>query len=274
MRGSHPLAFVLSIAAFSVPGFATTTFSETGGEQQFVIPTTGIYEILAYGASGGDGNGTVGGLGAEVGGDYLFSAGTTLDIYVGQAGAGGSSGGGGGGGTFLVLDSSTSTPFLIAGGGGGAQSSVHNGGSGLSTIVNSGNGGSAGGTAGGGGGFFSGGSNGSLAECTITGGAGFPTLTGGTEHVHGGYGGGGSTCFDDGGGGGGYGGGNGGNSSAGGGGGSYIDPGFSNVISTSGENSGAGFVTLTAIPEPASLALVLAGLAAIAWRRASRSHSI
>jgi hypothetical protein len=84
----------------------------------FIAPTTGIYDITAFGAEGG---GVDGGLGAEIGGDVTLTMGTTLTILVGGAGGAGSAGGGGGGGSFVVA--SVSAPLVIAGGGGGGFAS-------------------------------------------------------------------------------------------------------------------------------------------------------
>jgi hypothetical protein len=72
-------------------------FNYTGAEQSFVAPTTGVYDITAYGAEGG---GIYGGLGAEIGGVVTLSAGASLTILVGGGGAdgGGIDGGYGGGG--------------------------------------------------------------------------------------------------------------------------------------------------------------------------------
>ena len=256
-----------------MPAFATLTFSYTGSEQQYTIPTTGVYQLVAYGAEGGSGGGPPEfgpGLGAEVGGYYFFVSGTILDIYVGGAGQS-QEAGGGGGGTFIVLDSNTTIPFLIAGGGGGEEDGG-NGGNGLTTVVNSGGGGlSPASGSGSGGGFYGNGAD----NCSVgSGGQGFPTLTGGTTPFGGGggYGGGGAFCNSSGGGGGGYGGGDGAFNGGGGGGGSYIDSGFFSQIAVSGANTGDGFATLDlTVPEPASFTLIVMGLAALAWRRFARS---
>jgi Glycine rich protein len=114
---------ILALAsACLVPGTALAdTFSLTGSVQQFTAPTAGEYDIVAYGASGGNSVGYAGGLGAEIGGDFSLMAGEILDIYVGGAGQNKAIGsGGGGGGTFVVVDS-TNAPLAIAGGGGGAD---------------------------------------------------------------------------------------------------------------------------------------------------------
>ena len=72
------------------------------------MPTTGSYQILAFGAQGGN---AAGGLGAEIGGDFTLTAGESLQIAVGGIG------GGGGGGSFVI--SPGNAPLVIAGGGGG-----------------------------------------------------------------------------------------------------------------------------------------------------------
>src|SRR5271166_4611287 len=79
---------------------ATWAFNYTGAEETFVAPTTGVYDIAAYGAEGG---GIHGGLGAEIGGAVTLSAGASLTMLVGGSGAdGGGIYGGGGGGSFVV----------------------------------------------------------------------------------------------------------------------------------------------------------------------------
>src|SRR5262249_18185135 len=101
-----------------LPALADTfTFMSPGGVQQFTAPTTGKYDIVAFGASGGNGAGGLGGGGAEIGGDFNLTMGEVLDIYVGQAGQRGLATGGRGGGSFVVVHS-TMAPLVIAGGGG------------------------------------------------------------------------------------------------------------------------------------------------------------
>lgn len=90
-----------------------TTFSYTGSVVYYVIPQSGLYDIVAYGAQGGSGwqelegggPGFPGGYGAEVGGDMWLGAGTQLGIVVGGHGGNGLPAGfgsmGGGGGSFV-----------------------------------------------------------------------------------------------------------------------------------------------------------------------------
>jgi PEP-CTERM motif len=199
------------------------TFYYTGAIVDYTIPVTGTYEIVAYGASGGNANDdnlggpgsrgfAGGGQGAEVRGNFSLAAGYKLTIAVG--GAGGESSvvryaGGGGGGTFVI--GSTGRPLIVAGGG-GAGGGVHGGKGqygysaglndttysedGFGTVIHRGLGGVLGGGGigggygggGGGGGFLSSGSAG--VDGTGGGGGGaFPTLKGGLSNGAGGTGG-------------------------------------------------------------------------------------
>jgi hypothetical protein len=249
---------LLASAALAAP---PVVFTYTGSLVTFVVPATGPYQILAFGAQGGDltvlnVGSTIGpgGLGAEIGGDFSLSAGELLQIAVGGAGSRGT--GGGGGGSFVV--GPDNTPLVIAGGGGGGgiggveRNEPLLGGGGL-TGPNGGfgseggvggNGGGGGGTgtgAGGGGGFLSAGGN----AVGGTGGGAFPGLAGGD--IGGGFGGGGGPA---GGGGGGYSGGGGGRDSPGafnpGGGGGSFDAG-SNQILVANFWSGFGQVVISAV---------------------------
>lgn len=103
----------------------TTTITYSGGIVKYVVPVTGLYDIIAYGAQGGLGGVDSGGIGAEIGGDFMLTAGEVLSIAVGGRGRVNVSGplaGGGGGGSFLV--GPDNTPLIIAGGGGGGGSGL------------------------------------------------------------------------------------------------------------------------------------------------------
>ena len=134
------------LATALIPGTTALAdiFTYTGTEVYFTAPTTGTYDITAYGAQGG-GNFllSAGGLGAEASAYFNLTAGELLDIFVGgQGGSGnlpGDWGGGGGGASFVFVDSPFA-PLVVAGGGGGASWNGPGG---------NGQAGTAGGTAGG-----------------------------------------------------------------------------------------------------------------------------
>ena len=63
-------------------------FDYTGGEQTFTVPYNGTYKLELWGAQGGEYNSAnYGGRGGYTSGEIYLDAGTTLYIYVGQAGA-------------------------------------------------------------------------------------------------------------------------------------------------------------------------------------------
>lgn len=249
-------------------------FTYTGEVEYVTVATSGVYDITAFGASGGGSSSNTGGAGAEIGGNITLTAGEILEIVVGGTGSSaGYSGGGGGGGTFVLEDNDgTLVPLVVAGGGGGATSNgsgnpgltgtggASGGGNGAGTGGTNGNGGGggyyAGAGGGGGGGFLTGGgeatrgSNGNHyagGQSLQAGAAGGRGVAGyyGSSYGNGGFGGGGGGGYDGGGGGGGYSGGGGGagaRARAGGGGGSF-DAG-SNQVLVSGENTGSGYVTI------------------------------
>ncbi|NBY10712.1 MAG: hypothetical protein EBQ77_06900, partial [Sphingobacteriia bacterium] len=157
------------------------------GIQQWTVPITSVYRITAYGAQGGAGASTSGGLGASIRGDFTLTAGTVVNLIVGQSGSSFTNGlGGGGGGSFVWLPNNLNQLLIAAGGGGGRSTNTgatesfagvgnsstvstnptNGSGSGLGGINgNGGNGGSSGmaGTypgGGGGAGWFSNGTNG------------------------------------------------------------------------------------------------------------------
>ncbi len=248
-------------------------FTYTDVVEYVTVATSGVYDITAFGASGGGSGSKTGGGGAEIGGNVTLTAGEVLEIVVGGAGGSGGSYGGGGGGSFVLEDNDgTLTPLVIAGGGGGATYNG-NGSPGLTTTYGGnggGNGSGAGGTngngggggyyagagGGGGGGFLTGGgeavrgsngnhyAGGQSLQAGAAGGRGVAGYYGG-YYGSGGFGGGGGGGSDGGGGGGGYSGGGGGagaRARAGGGGGSF-DAGTNQVL-VSGENTGNGYVTI------------------------------
>jgi protein with PEP-CTERM/exosortase system signal len=287
------------------PARAQSDIAYTGSEITWVAPTTGIYDITAFGAQGGSAPGSSGGLGAMISGDFSLTAGEDLYIAVGGAGAAGyyeAAAGGGGGGSFVFTASLN--PLVVAGGGGGGSYGNSSGGNGQTISAgeggysaNGGIGGSGGsggasgtsgdGDGGGGGGVLgdggSGGGNGGF------GGFGAPSFAGGYGYFDndGGFGGGGGGGYNGGGGGGGYSGGGGGDGAAdnifgtgdggGGGGGSYLDASATDPIFVGGaaspDGSLNGYVQITTVPDSAStLALLggaLAGLAALRRRFAT-----
>ena len=105
----------------------------TQGIQEWTVPKSGIYNIIAKGGRGGHGGSVAkaGGLGAIIEGIFTLQRGEIIKILVGQkgqeygdgfsttAGAGGS----GGGGTFVLKSpyNSVSSVLIIAGGGGGSN---------------------------------------------------------------------------------------------------------------------------------------------------------
>ncbi len=176
-------ALMATSAAAAAPPTMTETFSSTGAEQSFTVPTgVSSVRVNAIGAAGGQafgpfGNDGTGGAGADVVGQLPVSAGEVLYVEVAASGfnGGGSGGegfeggfGGSGGGASDVRTSSMAEPeslesrLLVAGGGGGGGGAFQDGAGG--------DGGNAGnpGTAG---------SGGSSSTDGIAGGAG--TLTGG-----------------------------------------------------------------------------------------------
>lgn len=270
--------------AYSAQPWASNTAylnMTTQGIQQWTIPETATYRIIAAGAAGGTstyGTNSPGtGLGAIIQGDFSLSKDQVINILVGQRPAN-SSGvvNGGGGGTFVV--SSSNAALIVAGGGGSGGSAAAS--ASTTTSGNQGGGGSrptyAGGTgglggnagrlSGGGGGFSTNGGSTAGDGGTTAGGYGLSYLNGGvggfgysgnnmvcsssqfsssTDSWGGGFGGGGGASYAANGAGGGYSGGGGGDGCAptpGGGGGSY-NSGINQTSSVT--NSGNGYVTIT-----------------------------
>jgi hypothetical protein len=243
LTGASLLA--LTIAA---PDALAETLSFTGAFVEYTIPVAGEYEILAFGAQGGNipGGGPTGGKGAEIRGDFKFSAGYQLRIAVGGAGANGYDSAGGGGGSFVIA-LANNHPLIIAGGGGGAGAGEFrpgqygyggrtggDGSDGFGTSIHrgvggsSGGGGTGGGEGGGGGGAgFAGSGSAGVGGSGGGGGGSLLDLEGGAGARKGGKGGfgagGGGGASDNGSGSYGGGGGGGGYSGGGGGQGAYYD---------------------------------------------------
>ena len=97
-----------------------TAVTSLQGIQQWTVPLTSVYRITAFGAQGGTGSGASGGLGASIRGDFTLTAGTVVNVIVGQAGTSFTNGlGGGGGGSFIWLPNNSNQLLIAAGGGGG-----------------------------------------------------------------------------------------------------------------------------------------------------------
>jgi PEP-CTERM motif len=288
LAGASALA-ILACAAeanaetFTIPGM----FS-------FTATVSGEYAVELLGASGGNPTvvrPVVGGLGAEVSGDVFLTAGEDLTLFVGGQGGSGLIAGGGGGGSFVFLG----TDVLAVAGGGGGAGFISDGGPGLAgtsggTGEGAGGVGGVGGTGGGGGGGSGGGGGGAGVNTGAAGygengedvgnsggfGGRFPN--GGARSMDGGpggFGGGGGGGLGNGGGGSGFSGGGGGGpndvgfGSGGGGGGSYLASLFADQVLKAGVNSGDGSISIMAVPEPSTWAMMLAGFAGLGflgWR--------
>ena len=122
-------------------------FGYTGGEQEFIVPTTGTYKLEVWGSQGGaNANNVAGAAGAYSSGEIILMKGQKFYIYVG--GQNGYNGGGspstqaypaniggyGGGATDIRLINgawnnfdSLKSRIIVAAGGGGAGGSAHTG---------------------------------------------------------------------------------------------------------------------------------------------------
>ncbi len=236
------------------------TFNYTAGVQTFTAPVTGNYTVTLFGAQGGNGLNTTGGLGGQATGSLALTAGQSISIYVGgkggnaggvmgwngggqgglDVGAGQHAGSGGGATDIRVGGNALANRVIVAGGGaGGGRDGVTGVGGGSSGTTSANYSSGYGGTGG-----------------TQVGGGLAWTLARGATHGTLGQGGNGSTGYNaagGGGGGGGYYGGGGGTStqnhgsgwSAGGGGGSSFLGGVTAGSTTQGVRSNDGLCTIT-----------------------------
>lgn len=253
--------------------YATTNLNgmvtSISGVQQWTVPSTGLYRVSAWGASGGDATSytTSPGNGAIIEGDFNFNAGDIVRVLVGQMGQSRTTSGGGGGGSFVTrAPHNTTTAIVVVAGGGGAASQDFSGISATTTPCGTfdqqsgpaqcaGDGGLSftGNSGSGGGGFFNNGQGGGIGAggvSYVNGGTG-----GGTNNQQqGGFGGGGGqngTGTYAGCGGGGFSGGNGGNRNStvgtgrmgGGGGGSFNNG--TNQLNSINTTTGHGRVVIT-----------------------------
>lgn len=150
------------------------TFTYNASGNSYTIPTTGYYEISAYGGKGADYSTTyTGGSGGKVTATYWLKAGDVITSYAGQSGSGknggqngnnvngGSSttddgrGGGAASEVYLTRDG-VKTLLLTAGGGGGANSANSGGKGGESAATTTTQAGESRDTGGGGGGYLGG----------------------------------------------------------------------------------------------------------------------
>jgi collagen type I/II/III/V/XI/XXIV/XXVII alpha len=248
-----------------------TTFNETGTIQTETISTSGLYNFTVDGAQGGLSQHftLTGGMGAAVSGDINLTAGTVLEIVVGDAGTSAFYGGGGGGGSYIIETFNGTSPvndiLAVAGGGGGGSSNGFGGGAMAAPTGGPGGHGGTGGAAGapgtgvydgGGGGGFTGGAGASTGSVGGTGTTTETSFAGGAAGVTpqngsgaGGFGGGGGGGYSGGGGGGGYGGGGGGGAftagaNGGGGGGSYLAASVTGGSETASTKTGNGLVSI------------------------------
>jgi hypothetical protein len=115
--------------AYSAQSWANTYLNmNIQGIQRWTVPSTGTYQIDAYGASGGrSGGGNVWGYATRSVGTVALNQGDVLNIVVGQGGTGSDNtstnmAAGGGGGSVVWRDADAN-PLMAAGGGAGGTDS-------------------------------------------------------------------------------------------------------------------------------------------------------
>ena len=271
---------LLATDRYNEPFVQTNNFNVNSGIQEWTVPYTGYYRILAAGAKGGEGTAVSSsrpaGNGAIIRGDVPLEAGEQINIIVGTNTPTTGEGGGGGGGSYVWRDSGNA-PLIIAGGGGGngdvyqSNPAIATGqpgntgtsgtacGNGTGTPGTNGNGGSVDNTDGGSGagaGFLTDGADGSsgadgghspLNSSSPGRGGNSDSSTNSSTTNAGGFGGGGGESFngvdaEGGGGGGGYSGGagSGNDDPGGGGGGSFITSTALNAATSNGSFTTTG----------------------------------
>lgn len=237
--------------AYSSQSWASTYVTMTvQGIQEWTVPESGIYQIIAAGAQGGNSSSASGGRGYVLSDRFSLTGGNKINILVGQQGDSNDSYAGGGGGTFVWDPLDATEPLIAAGGGGGSSDDYPQGQDAVSSTSGTANtlGNAAGGINGNGGAYVpgsypaSGGAgwktNGQHAHtaCTYPSSTPFRPLEGG----EGGQGGGNDLGTQDGG----FGGGGGGaqrcGSAGGGGGGGYSGGGGGSFSSAGGDSGGGG----------------------------------
>jgi hypothetical protein len=117
--GITAITATMLMALVNVAYATSVPYTQGPGTYQFTAPNTGTYSIDIIGGQGGPEFTGVGGDGANADGVYALTAGEVLDITVGAAGTFMGTLGTGGVGSFVYVDGTT-TLLLAAGGGGGA----------------------------------------------------------------------------------------------------------------------------------------------------------
>lgn len=104
-------------------------YNNVQGYQQWTVPSTDKYFIIAAGATGGKNGVRFGGMASVVFTTTTLNKSDQLILIIGQIGGVGSTtqAAGGGGGSFVINSTNTSYPLVAAGGGGGAGNTTTQG---------------------------------------------------------------------------------------------------------------------------------------------------